>query len=197
MHSGGNHIQVTGIATSLMGGSLPTWQHRPTKYSKEFPGYVEHFGRLANSLTDIKLTIPSTDGKLYLQQGFDRVSKGLDAAGFKYLDKPNDHPNEKNFTYGHAAFFIDHAERHGVLRTYLETAAARTNKFTLWTSTNARRVVRTKGHVTGVELECRGGLGKSGVVNVTPGTGRVIVSAGTMGSAKVLLRSKLYRVFSS
>jgi cellobiose dehydrogenase (acceptor) len=35
------------------------------------------------------------------------------------------------------------------------------------------------------------------VVNVTPGTGRVIVSAGTMGSAKVLLRSKLYRVFSS
>lgn len=57
-------------------------------------------------------------------------------------------------------------------------------------NTNARRVIRTGGHVTGVELECQGGSGHSGVVNVTAGTGRVIVSAGTMGSAKVLFRSE-------
>jgi cellobiose dehydrogenase (acceptor) len=31
----------------------------------------------------------------------------------------------------------------------------------------------------------------SGVVNVTPGTGRVILSAGTFGSAKLLFRSEL------
>ncbi|KAK3209194.1 hypothetical protein GRF29_69g1056792 [Pseudopithomyces chartarum] len=189
----------TGVmAGCVLGGgqavnSALWWKPHPGDWDRNFPDGWKSTD-MATSTDKVfqripGLTIPSTDGKLYLQQGFDRVSKGLDAAGFKYLDKPNDHPNEKNFTYGHAAFFIDHAERHGVLRTYLETAAARTNKFTLWTSTNARRVVRTKGHVTGVELECKGGLGKSGVVNVTPGTGRVIVSAGTMGSAKVLLRS--------
>lgn len=124
------------------------------------------------------------------------MTKGLDAAGFTKLDNPNDHPDQKNMTYGHAAFFIEHAERHGPLRTYLETAYARQNKFTMYTSTNARRLVRTKGHITGVELECLNGApGKSGVVKVTPNTGRVIVSAGTMGSAKLLFRSKNQKEF--
>ena len=91
-------------------------------------------------------------------------------------------------TYGHSTFFIEHAERHGPLRTYLETAATRP-KFTLWTNTMARRVVRTGGRITGVQLDCRNGAGHNGTVNVTPGTGRVIVSAGTMGTAKVLFRS--------
>jgi cellobiose dehydrogenase (acceptor) len=106
---------------------------------------------------------------------------------------PNDHPDQKNHTYGHSTFFLENAERHGPLRTYLVTAAQR-EKFDLWTNTNARRLVRTGGHVTGVELECtKGGAvgpGFSGIVNVTAGTGRVIVSAGTMGSAKLLMRSK-------
>ncbi|KAF2463115.1 FAD/NAD(P)-binding domain-containing protein [Lindgomyces ingoldianus] len=135
--------------------------------------------------------IPSMDGKLYLQQGFDRVSKGLDAAGFKQV-VPNDHADQKNHTYGHSTFFIENAERHGPLRTYLVTASQR-KQFSLWTNTVARRLVRTGGHVTGVELECnKGGSvgpGHSGIVNVTPGTGRVIVSAGTFGSAKLLFRS--------
>jgi cellobiose dehydrogenase (acceptor) len=132
------------------------------------------------------------DGKLYNQQGFDRVGKGLEAAGFKYVI-PNDVPDQKNNTYGHSTFFIENAERHGVLRTYLESASKR-EKFALWTNTIAKRVVRTGGHVTGVELECNKegavGPGKSGIVSVTPGTGRVIVAAGTMGSAKLLFRSR-------
>jgi hypothetical protein len=57
---------------------------------------------------------PSQDGKLYLQQGFETVSKGLEAAGFKYV-VPNDHPDQKNHTYGHSTFFIENAERHGPL----------------------------------------------------------------------------------
>lgn len=100
----------------------------------------------------------------------------------------NDVPNEKNRTYAHATFFIQNAERHGPLRTYLETAIARP-KFNLWVNTGARRVVRKGGLISGVELECKNGAGRSGTVNVTPGTGRVIVSAGTMGSAKFLFRS--------
>jgi cellobiose dehydrogenase (acceptor) len=129
---------------------------------------------------------------LYLQQGFDTVGKGLEASGFKYI-VPNDHPDLKNQTYGHSTFFVANAERHGPLATYLVTALQRKN-FALWTNTNARRVIRTSGHITGVELECSKagsvGPGFSGIVNVTPGTGRVIVSAGTHGSAKLLFRSK-------
>ncbi|KAF2651401.1 GMC oxidoreductase [Lophiostoma macrostomum CBS 122681] len=135
--------------------------------------------------------IPSKDGKLYHQEGFDRVGKGLEAAGFKNVI-PNDVPDQKNLTYGHSTFFIENAERQGVLRTYLESASKRSN-FALWTNTNAKRVIRTGGHVTGVELECtKGGAvgpGKSGIVSVTAGTGRVIVAGGTFGSAKLLFRS--------
>ncbi|KAF2026897.1 FAD-linked reductase [Setomelanomma holmii] len=115
-------------------------------------------------------SIPSQDGKLYLQQGFDT----------------------KNHTYGHSTFILEHAERHGPLATYLVTAAKRKN-FHLWTNRNARRLNRTGGHVTGVELECSkggsAGPGYASRINVTPGTGRVIVSAGTFGSAKLLMRS--------
>ncbi|KAJ4291666.1 hypothetical protein N0V90_009561 [Kalmusia sp. IMI 367209] len=190
----------TGVmAGCVLGGGVAVnsalwWKPHPDDWNRNFPDGWKNtdmqkstdkvFQRIPGT------TIPSTDGKLYLQQGFDRVTKGLDAAGFKQLDKPNDYPDQKNLTYGHATFFIEHAERQGPLRTYLETAYARKDKFTLYTSTNARRLVRTKGHVTGVELECLNGApGKSGVVNVTPGTGRVIVAAGTMGSAKLLFRS--------
>ncbi|KAH7121263.1 hypothetical protein B0J11DRAFT_616620 [Dendryphion nanum] len=135
--------------------------------------------------------VPGRDGKLYLQQGFDTLSKGLEAAGFKYV-VPNDHPDEKNHTYGRSTFFLENAERHGPLRTYLVTAAKRDN-FKLYTGTNARRLQRTGGKITGVELECyRNGsraAGHYGTVNVTPGTGRVILSAGTFGSPKLLFRS--------
>ncbi len=58
-------------------------------------------------------------------------------------------------------------------------------------NTNAKRVVRSGGHATGVELECNGDAGHSGIVSVTPTTGRVILAAGTFGSAKLLLRSRL------
>jgi cellobiose dehydrogenase (acceptor) len=136
--------------------------------------------------------MPSRDGKLYLQQGFDTVSKGLEAAGFKYV-VPNDHPDEKNHTYGHSTFFIENAERHGPLATYL-VSAAKQKSFDLWTNTNVRRLLREGGHINGVEVECsKGGTvgpGYSGIVRVKPGTGRVILSAGTFGSAKILFRSK-------
>jgi cellobiose dehydrogenase (acceptor) len=128
-----------------------------------------------------------------LQQGFDTVSKGLENAGFKYV-VPNDHPDQKNHTVGHSTFFIENAERHGPLATYLVSAAKRKN-FSLWVNTSARRLVREGGHVTGVEVECTkggsAGPGYSGTIKVKAGTGRVILSAGTFGSARILLRSEL------
>lgn len=126
-----------------------------------------------------------------MPQGYDTISKGLEAAGWKYV-VANDSPDQKNHTYAHSTFYIQNGERHGPLATYLVSALKR-EKFRLLTNTVARRLVRTGGHVTGVELECnQGGAvgpGKSGIVSVTPKTGRVVVSAGTFGSARVLFRS--------
>lgn len=84
---------------------------------------------------------------------------------------------------------FSNGERGGPLATYLVSASKR-KELTLWMNTTAKRVVRTGGHATGVEIDCTpNASGHVGVVSVTPGTGRVILSAGAFGSAKLLLRS--------
>ncbi|KAH7067379.1 cellobiose dehydrogenase [Paraphoma chrysanthemicola] len=188
------------MAGCVLGGGIAVnsalwWKPHPSDWDANFPAgwktidMQRHVDKVWERIPGTYT--PSQDGKLYLQQGFDTVSKGLEAAGFKYI-VPNDHPDQKNHTFGHSTFFLENAERHGPLATYLVTASKRKN-FHLWTNTNARRLIRTGGHVTGVELECpKGGSvgpGYSGRVNVTPGSGRVILSAGTFGSAKLLMRS--------
>lgn len=124
-----------------------------------------------------------------MHQGFDVISSGLQKAGWKNVPIPNDAPTQKNHTFGATTYMFSNGERGGPMATYLVTAAKRDN-FALWMNTPVRRALRTGGHVTGVELDCTVEGGGYGVVSVTPDTGRVIVSAGTFGSAKFLLRSK-------
>lgn len=128
------------------------------------------------------------DGKLYYQQGFDVLSGGLKTAGWTEVTA-NDVPDEKNHTYSHTPFMFSGGERGGPMATYLVSASGRKN-FNLWMNTAVKRVVRTGGHITGIEVEPFLDGGYTGVVNVTSVTGRVILSAGTFGSAKILLRSK-------
>ncbi|KAK8003575.1 hypothetical protein PG989_003294 [Apiospora arundinis] len=132
-------------------------------------------------------TVPSLDGKLYLQQGFDVLSKGLTANGWTSI-VPNDHPDRKNWTFGHATNMFEHAERGGPLATYL-VSASRRKEFTLWMNTTVRRVTRVGDYITGVQVDCGSASESVGTIKVTNQTGRVIVSAGTYGSAKVLFRS--------
>ncbi|RMZ68244.1 fungal cellulose binding domain-containing [Pyrenophora seminiperda CCB06] len=130
---------------------------------------------------------PSMDGKRYKQEGFDVLSGALAAGGWKSV-VANDQPNSKNRTFSHSPFMYSNGQRQGPLGTYMVTALARKN-FKLWTNTMARRIVRTGGKATGVELESGvGGTGYCGTVNLNPG-GRVILSAGAFGSPKVLFRS--------
>lgn len=72
-------------------------------------------------------------------------------------------------------------------------AAAKRKDFHLWTNTNVRRLIREGGQITGVEVECtKGGAvgpGYSGIIKLKPQSGRVVLSAGTFGTAKVLMRS--------
>ncbi|KAH4104499.1 hypothetical protein HBI56_156500 [Parastagonospora nodorum] len=125
---------------------------------------------------------PSVDGKRYKQEGFDVLSGALGADGWKSV-VANDAPNSKNRVYSHSPFMYENGQRQGPLGAYLPTALARKN-FKLLTNTMARRVVRTGGKATGVELES----GYCGTVNLNPG-GRVVLSAGAFGSSKLLFRS--------
>ncbi|KAK0710759.1 cellobiose dehydrogenase [Lasiosphaeris hirsuta] len=186
---------VDQMAGCVLGGGTAVnaglwWKPHPDDWDTNFPtGWQSKdlVGPTEKVFSRIPGTIaPSMDGKRYLSQGFDMLGSSLGAAGWKYI-VPNEHPELKNRTYGHSTFMYSGGERGGPLATYLVSAASR-KQFTLWTNTVARRLVRTGGHVTGVELECNG-AGHAGTVSVTPGTGRVILSAGAFGSAKLLFRS--------
>uniref|UniRef100_L7JP18 CBM1 domain-containing protein n=1 Tax=Pyricularia oryzae (strain P131) TaxID=1143193 RepID=L7JP18_PYRO1 len=98
----------------------------------------------------------------------------------------------KNRTVMPGPFMFANGERGGPLATYLDTASKRSN-FKLWMNTAVKRVVREGGHVTGLEVEPFRNGGYVGTVQLTPGTGRVILSAGTFGSAKLLMRSGIGR----
>jgi len=128
---------------------------------------------------------PSMDGKLYLPQGYNLVSGGLAAAGWKDINA-NQQNDQRNKTFSHTTYSFINGERGGPMATYLVTANARKN-FAFWTGADVKRVVRTGSKVTGVEVTCGG---SSGTVSVTPNTGRVIISAGAFGSPKLLWRSK-------
>ncbi|KAM0493580.1 hypothetical protein ACHAP8_009218 [Fusarium lateritium] len=132
-------------------------------------------------------SVPSMDGKLYLDQGFKVVAGALGKAGWKEVNALKE-PTAKNHTYTHPPFMFSGGERGGPLATYLVSADKRSN-FKKWTNTQVRRLVRSGGHVTGVEVEPFAGAGYVGTVKLTPETGRVILAAGTFGSAKILLRS--------
>lgn len=131
---------------------------------------------------------PSVDGKLYMQQGFDVITKGLSNSGWQSV-VANNVPASKNRTYAHTPYMFIHGERGGPLQTYLVSANGRTN-FHMWLTTSVKNIVRTpQGHATGVIVEPYADGGYAGVVNLTQYSGRVILAAGTFGTSKILFRS--------
>ena len=127
------------------------------------------------------------DGQRYLQDGFNVLAGGLRNSGWSEVTA-NNAPNRKNRTFSHSPFMYSGGERSGPLATYLVSASRRSN-FKLWVNTAVKRVVREGGHVTGIEVEAFRDGGYQGVVDLTKITGRVVLSAGTFGSAKILMRS--------
>jgi cellobiose dehydrogenase (acceptor) len=128
---------------------------------------------------------PSMDGVRYKQEGFDVLSGALGADGWKSV-VANDQQNQKNRVYSHSPFMYENGQRQGPLGAYLPTALARKN-FKMIMNTMVRRVVRTGGKATGVELEGKTN-GYCGTIKLNEG-GRVILSGGTFGTSKVLFRS--------
>ncbi|KAL2867628.1 cellobiose dehydrogenase [Aspergillus lucknowensis] len=131
-------------------------------------------------------THPSTDGKIYLQQGPNVIVNGLQKNGWSFYNL-NESPNQKYMTVGHSPYMFSNGERGGPLATYLATAYERDN-FDLWLNTTVKRVLRDGSTATGVEVEPTLDGGYEGVVNLTD-IGRVVLSAGAFGSPKILFRS--------
>ncbi|PGH11401.1 hypothetical protein AJ79_04902 [Helicocarpus griseus UAMH5409] len=136
--------------------------------------------------------IPSTDhtsmdGTIRLLDGYNVLGKALLEAGWENVTA-NEEPDKKDKVFTFTPYMFKNAERFGPLGAYLTTAVEREN-FNLWTNTAVRRLVRTGGHVTGLEVEAFAEGGYTGVVNLTPETGRAILSSGALGTPKVLMRS--------
>lgn len=132
----------------------------------------------------------SMDGELYNQEGYDVISGGLDSANWVKVTANEEEDSRQQF-YSLTPFMFSHGERGGPMATYLVTADERDN-FGFWMNTMVRRVVRSGGHITGLELEPFADGGYQGIVNVTADTGRVILSAGTFGTPKILMRSTFH-----
>jgi cellobiose dehydrogenase (acceptor) len=183
------------LAGCVLGGGAAInsglyWKPHPDDWSVSFPeGWKasDMEAAVKRVFTRIPGTMnPSMDGKVYLPGAYNALSAGLTAGGWKSINA-NEQNDERNKTFSRATYSFINGERGGPMATYLVTASARKN-FALWTNANAKRAVRTGGHITGVEVECGS---QTGVIKVTPDTGRVIVSGGTFGSPKFLWRSML------
>ena len=131
---------------------------------------------------------PSMDGKRYFQDTAQRVTEVLASAGYTALSA-NEQPDAKSGVVSNSEYMFLHGERGGIMATYLVSAAARKN-FRLQMNTTVTRLVRKGDTVTGVEVEASGKGGYSGTISVTPNAGRVILSAGVFGTAKILFRSE-------
>ena len=130
---------------------------------------------------------PSKDGILYLQSGYNIISEGLSNAKWTSVTA-NNVPAQKNRTFAHTPYMFINAERGGPMATYLVTANARSN-FHMWLNTSVERVNRIGGHATSLNVIPTNNGGRLGTVPLTPITGRVILSGGAFGTAKLLFRS--------
>ncbi|KAF7303779.1 Cellobiose dehydrogenase [Mycena indigotica] len=127
---------------------------------------------------------PSTDGKRYLEQVSTVVANMLIPQGYRNVTI-NDSPNAKDHVYGYAAYDFIGGQRGGPVASYLRTAKARKN-FQLQMYTNVLNVVRNGSQITGVKTNDTSV--KDGFFPLNP-NGRVILSGGTFGSARLLFRS--------
>jgi cellobiose dehydrogenase (acceptor) len=184
------------MAGCVLGGGTAVnaalwWKPNPTDWDYNFPsGWKASdmtaatnrvFGRIPATTT------PSQDGKIYKTEGYNVLANGLQSGGFKFVDATAE-PGQKNRTFVRTPYMYSHGERGGPMATYLVSADKR-NNFDMWTRTAVKRVIRSGGHITGVEVEPYLNGGYVGTVGTTSISGRVILSAGTFGSAKILMRS--------
>src|SRR5271155_54366 len=129
-------------------------------------------------------SIPSQDGKRYLQSGYQAAKKWLgDGAGYAEVDF-NAQPNLKTKVFGHPIYDYHNGQRGGPATTYLQTALQRPN-FQLQTGVRDKRVTRQGQRCTGV-IATVNGVDHS--ITLTS-SGRVVLSGGALQSPQILMYS--------
>jgi cellobiose dehydrogenase (acceptor) len=180
---------VLGGGTAINAGLW--WKANPEDFNYNFPeGWKAADMEAAINRTFERIPFtqtPSMNGEIYKPQGYDIVGGALAASGWKNVTA-DDVPAEKNMTFSHPNQMFSHGERGGPMATYLVTASER-NNFKLMVNTTVNRVVRDGARITGVETGATLNGGHCGTINVTPNTGKVILSAGAFGTPKILFRS--------
>ncbi|KAJ7489446.1 cellobiose dehydrogenase [Mycena latifolia] len=184
---------ITVFAGCLVGGGTSVngalyWLPSDSDFSTN-NGWPTQWGNHAPYTAALKARLPPTDapsrdGKRYLEQTSTVVSQLLNSQGYRNVTI-NDSPNSKDHIYGYAAYDFIAGKRGGPVATYLQTALARKN-FKLKMYTNVLNVVRNGSQITGVKTNDTTVPG--GIYPLNP-NGRVILSAGSYGSARVLFRS--------
>ncbi|KAF9004636.1 hypothetical protein BDQ17DRAFT_1390151 [Cyathus striatus] len=128
---------------------------------------------------------PSTDGKRYLEQSFNVTSQLLNLQGYRQVTI-NDVPDQKDHVYGYSAYDFLNGRRGGPVATYFQTAKARSN-FVYKQYTQVLNVIRNGAQITGVQTNDTS-VGPNGVIPLTS-KGRVVLSAGSFGTPRILFRS--------
>ncbi|KAG8842600.1 hypothetical protein FRB91_004077, partial [Serendipita sp. 411] len=128
---------------------------------------------------------PSPDGVRYLDQVYTLLKKHFVTLGYGEANI-NDNRNWKDSVFGHPTYNFNNGIRSGVTHTYLQTAKARSNfKLLMWTM--AQSVKRNSGQIVGVQTNNTIDL-PNGLATLTS-KGRVILSGGVYGTARILFSS--------
>ncbi|KAI1370543.1 putative cellobiose dehydrogenase [Hypoxylon crocopeplum] len=135
------------------------------------------------------VTSYSADGKFYMQSGYDEVKRWLvDAAGFSDVSF-NEEPDNKDKVFGRPVYdYVEQyvGQRGGPTRTYLQQALKRKN-FRLETGVRVKHINHIAGVASGITAIING---SSVSISLSPG-GRVILSAGAIGSPGLLMHSAI------
>ncbi|KDQ11151.1 hypothetical protein BOTBODRAFT_467653 [Botryobasidium botryosum FD-172 SS1] len=128
---------------------------------------------------------PSPDGVRYLDQAYNLLAQVLGRSGYRNITI-NGTPNSKDKIYGHSAFSFVGGKRGGPVASYFRTSKSRPNfKYVQYTYVNS--LARNGAQITGVRTN-QTSWGNNGTIGLNKG-GRVVLAAGTFGSARILIRS--------
>ncbi|KAF3059738.1 Cellobiose dehydrogenase [Daldinia childiae] len=130
------------------------------------------------------ITSYSTDGKFYMQTGYEAAKKWLvDGAGLSEVVF-NETPDNKDMVFGRPSYNYIDGQRGGPTRTYLQNALKRSN-FHLQTGVHVKHINHINGIASGITAEVDGSLLE---INLSS-CGRVILSGGAIASPGLLMHS--------
>ncbi|GAW11679.1 hypothetical protein ANO14919_010270 [Xylariales sp. No.14919] len=175
---GGNSAINAGLYFQPPASDWDEWHPEGWK-SSDVQGATDRLLAKQESVTEY-----SPDDKFYLQSGYDAAKEWLvGSAGFSNVSF-NDEPDNKDRVFGRPSYNYIDGQRGGPVRTYLQDALKRDN-FRLETGVRVRRINQVRGLASSVQAT----VNNCNISIPLSLNGRVIVSAGAIGSPGLLMHS--------